>query len=145
MVTSENISIFYQCQPYFNSIREPRDANKDSLNRYKYQMSLGTGTNRVNGGIKNKRAKIENIELRHATNVKYFKSMTNCRILHPTQKPVPLLEYLIKTYTLEGEMVLDFTAGSFSTGVACANLNRRFIGIEKDEKYYNIGRQRIIG
>lgn len=63
---------------------------------------------------------------------------------HPTQKPVALLEYLIKTYTLEGETVLDFTMGSGSTGVACKNLNRKFIGIEKDEKYFEIARQRIL-
>lgn len=65
------------------------------------------------------------------------------RGLHPTQKPVALMEYLIKTYTLEGETVLDFTAGSFTTGVACVNLNRGFIGIEKDEKYFEIGVNRI--
>jgi len=62
---------------------------------------------------------------------------------HPTQKPVALLEYLIKTYTLENETVLDFTAGSFSTGVACVNLGRSFIGIEKDDKYFEIGSKRI--
>jgi site-specific DNA-methyltransferase (adenine-specific) len=62
---------------------------------------------------------------------------------HPTQKPVALLEYLIKTYTLEGETVLDFTMGSGSTGVACKNLNRDFIGIEKDEKYFEIAKKRI--
>jgi site-specific DNA-methyltransferase (adenine-specific) len=65
--------------------------------------------------------------------------------LHPTQKPVALLEYLIKTYTLENETVLDFTMGSGSTGIACKNLNRNFIGIEKEEKYYNIARERIYG
>lgn len=65
------------------------------------------------------------------------------RGLHPTQKPVALMEYLIKTYTLEGETVLDFTMGSGTTGVACKNLNRKFIGIEKDEKYFEIAKARI--
>jgi len=69
-------------------------------------------------------------------------SQTN---IHPTQKPVALLEYLIKTYTNENDTVLDFTMGSGSTGVACKNLNRNFIGIEKDENYYNIAKQRIEG
>ena len=69
----------------------------------------------------------------------------NERGLHPTQKPVALLEYLIKTYTNENDTVLDFTMGSGSTGVACKNLNRNFIGIEKDENYYNIAKQRIEG
>ena len=63
--------------------------------------------------------------------------------LHPTQKPVPLLEYLIRTYTNEGETVLDFTMGSGSTGVACVNTGRNFIGIELDEKYFNIAKERI--
>jgi len=63
--------------------------------------------------------------------------------VHPTQKPVALLEYLIKTYTLENETVLDFTMGSGSTGVACKNINRKFIGIEKDDNYFNIAKERI--
>lgn len=63
--------------------------------------------------------------------------------LHPTQKPVALLEYLIKTYTNEGETVLDNCMGSGSTGVACVNTNRKFIGIEKDDKYFKIAKERI--
>jgi site-specific DNA-methyltransferase (adenine-specific) len=64
--------------------------------------------------------------------------------IHPTQKPVALMEYLIKTYTNEGDTVLDFTMGSGTTGVACKNLNRFFIGIEKEEKYCEIAKERII-
>lgn len=63
--------------------------------------------------------------------------------LHPTQKPVALLEYLIKTYTLEGETVLDNCMGSGSTGVACLNTKRNFIGIEKDDKYFEVAKKRI--
>ena len=63
--------------------------------------------------------------------------------IHPTQKPVALMEYLIKTYTQEGETVLDFAMGSGTTGVACKNLNRDFIGIEMDETYFNIAKERI--
>ena len=63
--------------------------------------------------------------------------------LHPTQKPVALMEYLIKTYTQEGETVLDFAAGSFTTGVACKNTGRNFIGIEKDAGYFEIAKQRL--
>jgi site-specific DNA-methyltransferase (adenine-specific) len=68
---------------------------------------------------------------------------TQHKRLHPTQKPVELMEYLIKTYTNEGETVLDFTMGSGSTGVACKNLNRNFIGIEMDDKYFEIAKNRI--
>jgi DNA modification methylase len=62
---------------------------------------------------------------------------------HPTQKPVELMEYLIKTYTNENETVLDFTMGSGTTGVACKNLNRKFIGIEMDDKYFELAKKRI--
>ena len=65
--------------------------------------------------------------------------------VHPTQKPVALMEYLIKTYTNEGETVLDFAMGSGTTGVACKNLNRDFIGIEIDKEYFEIAKQRIEG
>lgn len=63
--------------------------------------------------------------------------------VHPTQKPVELMEYFIKTYSTEGQIVLDFTMGSGTTGVACKNLNRHFLGIEKDEKYFEIAKKRI--
>ena len=63
--------------------------------------------------------------------------------LHPTQKPVELLKYLIKTYTNEGDMVLDNCMGSGSVGVACINTNRHFIGIELNKKYFNVARQRL--
>lgn len=64
--------------------------------------------------------------------------------IHPTQKPVELLKYLVKTYTNENEWVLDNTCGSNTTGVACLELNRNYIGIEQDKDYYNIGKNRII-
>jgi len=63
--------------------------------------------------------------------------------VHPTEKPLKLMEYLIKTYTNEGDLVLDFTMGSGTTGVACKRTNRNFIGIELDEKYFNIAKERI--
>lgn len=69
--------------------------------------------------------------------------VNNGKRVHPTQKPLALMEYLIKTYTNEGETVLDFTMGSGTTGVACKNLGRNFIGIELDEKYYQIAAKRI--
>ena len=63
--------------------------------------------------------------------------------LHPTQKPVELLEYLIKTYTREGEIILDFTMGSGSTGVAALNTGRKFIGIELEPQYFDIAQKRM--
>ena len=76
-------------------------------------------------------------------NVLEYNNVTGKKAVHPTQKPVALMEYLIKTYTNEGETVLDFTMGSGTTGVACKNLNRKFIGIEKDETYFKIAQDRI--
>ena len=67
----------------------------------------------------------------------------NKDVLHPTQKPVALMEYLIRTYTNEGDTVLDFTMGSGTTGVACHNTNRKFIGIELEETYFNVAKERI--
>jgi len=73
-----------------------------------------------------------------------FNTKNNPRF-HPTQKPITLMEYLVKTYTNEGDTVLDNCMGSGTTGVACKNLNRNFIGIEKDEAYFEIARKRING
>lgn len=81
--------------------------------------------------------------LRYPKRIQYFDNNFTREQLHPTQKPVLLLEYLIKTYTNEGDTVLDFTMGSGSTGIACLNTNRNFIGIELDQKYYNIAKTRL--
>ena len=79
----------------------------------------------------------------HTNYPRTIQPFKNERGFHPTQKPVALMEYLIKTYTNEGETVLDFTMGSGSTGVAAKNLNRDFIGIELDDKYFEIAESRI--
>jgi len=80
---------------------------------------------------------------RYPRSVQVFKSDKQKVSLHPTQKPVALMEFLIKSYTLEGQTVLDFTMGSGTTGVACKNLDRNFIGIELDQTYFNIAKERI--
>ena len=98
----------------------------------------------INGGDGVKRATETFNDQYYPTSIQEF-SMANLRRgrLHPTQKPVELLEYLIKTYANEGEIVLDFTMGSGSTGVACVNTNCKFIGIELDKKYFEIAKERI--
>ena len=80
---------------------------------------------------------------KYPTTVLEFTKPYGAARLHPTQKPVPLLEYLVRTYTVEGESVLDFTAGSGSLGEACMNLNRNCVLIEKDEKYCEITAKRL--
>lgn len=98
---------------------------------------------RGNGNYDEVNNKMENVALFE----NYPKSVLSFKVevgLHPTQKPVALLEYLIKTYSNEGDVVLDFTAGSFSTGVACVNLNRKGIMIEKDHHYFEVGSERVM-
>lgn len=82
-------------------------------------------------------------ECKHPVSIIEFSNANIKKKVHPTEKPVELMEYLVKTYTNEGDLVLDFTMGSGSTGVACMNLNRKFIGIELDENYFNIAKNRM--
>lgn len=131
----ENISVFYSKQCLYN----PQDLiygvfNNDRPSRSKKIKGEYTYGLEKNTGI--------SIAANYPKNVLTFSNPNN-NSLHPTQKPVELLEYLIKTYTNEGETVLDFTMGSGSTGVTCKNLNREFIGIELDETYFNIAKDRI--
>ena len=92
------------------------------------------------GGIKKERVKDDG--MRYPTSVQMFASISK-KGQHPTEKPIDMFEWLVKTYTNEDETVLDFTMGSGTTGVACKNLNRNFIGIELDENYFNIAKDRI--
>ncbi len=96
-------------------------------------------------GYKNKKGFVkEGGETRYPlSHIKIAQEKGRNKQKHPTQKPVALMEYLIKTYTNEGETVLDFTMGSGTTGVACKNLNRNFIGIELDPDYFKIAKERI--
>ena len=130
---TETISIFaLGCCVYY-PIMQPRDKAK----------SRGGNRGRVSETTSNFFS--ENKEYTHyyPKNIIEFSNANQTNRVHPTQKPVALLEYLIKTYTNEGETVLDFTMGSGSTGVACVNTNRNFIGIELDDKYYNIAKNRL--
>lgn len=87
----------------------------------------------------------ENVNFQEWTNYprNYLEFNYQTKAVHPNQKPVDLMEYLVKTYTNENEIVLDATMGSGTTGVACMNTGRKFIGIEKEEKYFNIAKERI--
>lgn len=132
----ENVLIFYKEKGIYNP-----------------QMSLGNRNHGQGKGVRNKssesnmptatRSYMNNPD----SNLKYPKSIVKFDRgeiqVHPTQKPVALMEYLIKTYSDEGMTVLDFCAGSGTTGVACVNTNRKFIGIEKDEGYFKIAQDRI--
>lgn len=120
---------------------------------YMPQMTKGRYRKKMTGGIKESEITGGNAVADEYSNDLYYpKSILEYGIgnmrkgrFHPTQKPVALLEYLIRTYTNEGETVFDFTMGSGSTGVACVNTNRHFIGIELDEGYFKIAEERIYG
>jgi len=132
----ENVIVFSKSSHIYNPQMELRPEKNKRNNKPRYNK-VG-----IQGGkeffIENSRG-MDN--LKYPTSVKEFN--TERKGSHPTQKPVALMEYLIKTYTNESETVLDFTMGSGTTGVACKNLNRNFIGIEKDLTYFNIAKERI--
>lgn len=127
----ENITVFYKKQCLYN----PQFT-------YGLPYRSKSGKSSFDGYGKDNRKGNDSDGRRYPKRVLSFKVVER-NTLHPTQKPVELMEYLIKTYTNENETVLDFTCGSGSTGVAAKNLNRNFIGIELDEKYFNIAENRI--
>ena len=126
----ENILVFYKKLPTYNP------QMRTGFKPYKCKQ----GRHSTNYGAYEQGHITESNGERYPIDIIEFKKDSG---LHPTQKPVALLEYLIKTYTNEGDVVLDNCMGSGSTGVACVNTNRDFIGIEKDEKYFNIAKERI--
>lgn len=128
---TENISVFYKKQPYY-------------IPQMWFSKPYKTKNNPIlQKGINGKYESVttESHGERYPLTVLEFKRAT--KVFHPTQKPLELIEYLIKTYTNKGDTILDFCMGSGTTGVACKNLNRNFIGIELDKKYFEIAKRRI--
>ena len=137
----ENISVFYKKQCMYNpqyGYGKPYSALKAGKKTKLSESGKTTYGTFMNGA----EYRNDNSGFRYPKQVIKF-GVVERGTMHQTQKPVALLEYLIKTYTNEGETVLDFTMGSGSTGVACVNTNRHFIGIELDEGYFNIAKRRI--
>lgn len=129
MKQHENILVFYKKLPVYN----PQLTKGKPY--HTYSKSASTNYNKFNTNYETK-----NDGWRYPIDIQSFSPETG---LHPTQKPIDLLEYLIKTYTNENELVLDNCMGSGSTGIACINTNRKFIGIELDNNYFNIAKDRI--
>ncbi len=129
----EDIVVFYSKQPTYNPQMEVGNPYTDKPRA----RTMG-----VTGDALPDKKAIDNRGTRYPSSVQKFSNGNNGNV-HPTQKPVALMEYLIKTYTNENETVLDFTMGSGTTGVAAKNLGRNFIGIEMDDKYFQIAKQRI--
>ena len=135
----ETISIFYKKQCTYNP--QKTQGHSPTHNYTKY---IKTQNNTELYGKTNKELRGGGNTDRYPKNVITFKSDKQKGRLHPTQKPVALLEYLIKTYTNKENIVLDNCMGSGSTGVACINTDRNFIGYEIDEKYFEIAQKRIL-
>ena len=129
----EDICVFYKKQPLYNpQMTEGKPYNK------------GTAVRETEVYGKQTAVEVKSDGQRYPRNVIYFKTAeSEGPVLHPTQKPLALLEYLIKTYTQENDLILDNTAGSFSTAVAAENLRRRWICMEKEKEYCEIGLQRL--
>ena len=134
MKAHENILVFYDKQPTYNPQMLLGQKPTNSFTKRNGDGECYGKTIEVSGGGSTSR---------FPRSIQTFKSDKQRIKLHPTQKPVALMEYLIKTYSNEGETILDFTMGSGTTGVACVNTNRNFIGIEMDEGYFNIATKRI--
>lgn len=128
---NENILVFYKKQPIYNP-------QMSEGMPYKARKNIKQSEEWGFGNVRN-----DNNGMRYPRTVIKFKSGDRDGRLHPTQKPVSLLEYLVKTYTNEGDLVLDNCMGSGSTGVACVNTGRQFIGIELDPGYFEIAEKRI--
>ena len=152
-IFNENINVFYkkQCNFYPQKVPKRPECNSHRVSEASKKMVplnseiFGYNENSENKYFKKSRYYNDD-GFRYPNNIltvnSQSKECNNSNRYHPTQKPVKLLSYLIKNYTLEGDTVLDFTMGSGSTGVACLQTNRNFIGIELEEKYYNIAQKR---
>ena len=138
MKAHENILIFYKKLPTYNPQKT-----------FGHERKVSKAVHKINSKDSTNYGESVNTTYdsteRYPRDVVKFKTDKQKSALHPTQKPVALMEYLIKTYTNEGDLVLDNCMGSGTTGVACVNTNRNFIGIEIEDNYYKIAKQRIGG
>ncbi len=134
MRAHEDIVVFYRKQPTYNpqmTIGKPYDKGTAVRDAEQY-------------GKQTKAVHVKNTEgTRYPRSVLYFKTAEDEGKLHPTQKPIALYEYLIRTYSNEGDVVLDPCMGSGTTGIASLNTDREFIGIEREEKYYSVAEERL--
>ena len=137
----ETISIFYKKQCLYNPQKYKHEGKPVSNKIVNSTFDVTMGGNNISSY---KRLEYKDDGTRYPSQLLVFnKKWCGEKNIHPTQKPVALLEYLIKTYTNEGDLVLDNCMGSGSTGVACMNTGRKFIGIEKEKQYFNIADTRI--
>lgn len=136
MKAHENVLVFYKRQPIYNPIKTSGHKRKTATKRHDLTETYGKQTF--------DELPYDSTE-RYPRSVLIFPSDKQTSKLHPTQKPVALMEYMIRTYTNEGATVLDNCMGSGTTGVACVSTGRKFIGMEMDAEYFQIAKNRIEG
>ena len=137
----ETILIFYKMQPTYNPQMIKR--TEKEMKRLGKMECMNKRVLKTERNIKLIQTKKKSYLYKNPNTIIENVGQQQRKTKHPTQKPLKLMEYLIKTYTNEGDLVLDNCIGSGTTAIACINLKRNFIGIEKEEKYVNISRQRI--
>jgi site-specific DNA-methyltransferase (adenine-specific) len=145
MKEHENILVFGKGTTIYNPIKEERKGSGKQRQKAGYANSKATAkTGQFIGGIMDATKRTNDYdELRYPSSIQYFNNRDKDRGMHPTQKPTELFEYLIKTYTNEGELILDNCAGSGTTAIACLNTKRQFIVMEKEQKYCDIILKRV--
>lgn len=136
LVSHENVLVFGSGSVTYNPQMRERDKPRVSKNNGRTRQMLVSNGNAYSA--------TEALDQKYPITELQFPNNNQRDKIHPTQKPVELMEYLIKTYSNEDDLVLDFTMGSGTTGIACMNLDRRFIGIEKDPVYFEAAKQRIL-
>lgn len=136
MKEHEDVCVFYRKTPVYNPQMQERTGSRKG----RETTTIDSGRMESVYGTQEGRGKLPVAPLRYPRSIQRFNRE---RGLHPTQKPIPLMEYMVRTYTNEGDTVLDNCMGSGTAGVACANTGRKFIGIERDEKYFDIASNRI--
>ena len=142
MKEHENILVFGKETLKYNPQMQPRKGSGKERSAYTYKSNTISG-DAIRNLKTNRSGEKYDENKRNPSSVQYFNNREKDRGIHPTQKPVALFEYLIKTYTNEGDLVLDNCAGSGTTGVACKNTNRNYILIEIEKKYCDIARKRL--
>lgn len=142
MCYHENILVFYKKQPIYNK----QFIDREGKGTWRYDFDISHDNRKMQNGKKYQGKKDKSnydTKTKNPKSILYYDTGRRQKLVHPTQKPVELLEWIVRTYSNEGDLVLDNTAGSSTTAVACLKNNRSYIMIEKDVKYHKISTDRI--
>jgi len=143
MCYHENILVFYKKQPTYNK----QMIEREGKGTWRYNFDISHENRKMHGSDKKYQGKKNksnyDVNLKNPKSILYYDTGKRQLLLHPTQKPLPLIEWIVSTYSNENDTILDNTFGSCTTGIACINTNRNFIGIENNMDYFNISLKRV--